>query len=124
MAAAPAAPRDRAAPGGAGGPTCADYVSEYAAAMPEARACTPGAANQCQVLVETTLSVCPGCSTYVNDATKLNEIRQAWTNAGCAAVTGIACPAILCIAPGPVTCAATDSGPPGGTCTIGLATTN
>jgi len=99
-------------------------VSEYAAAMPEARACTPGAANQCQVLVETTLSVCPGCSTYVNDATKLNEIRQAWTNAGCAAVTGIACPAILCIAPGPVTCAATDSGPPGGTCTIGLATTN
>jgi hypothetical protein len=91
--------------------------------MTEARACTPGAANQCQVLVQTSLSVCPGCSTYVNDATKLDEIRAAWTSAGCGNVA-IACPAIACVLPGPSTCAPTDSGPPGGTCTIGVLTTN
>jgi hypothetical protein len=86
------------------------------------RACTPGATGQCQVLVSTTLSYCTGCSTYVNDATKLNAIRTQWTNQGCA--VPVVCPAILCIAPGPTSCVATDGGSPGGTCTTTLATTN
>jgi hypothetical protein len=108
--------------GGAGGATCAELVSDYAAAMTPARACTPGATGQCQVLVSTTLSSCTGCSTYVNEATTLNKIRTQWTNQGCA--VPVACPPILCIAPGPTSCVATDSGAPGGTCTITLATTN
>jgi hypothetical protein len=74
------------------------------------------------VLVSATLSYCSGCSTYVNDATKLNAIRTQWTDQGCA--LPVPCPGIACILPGPVSCVATDSGSPGGTCTITPATTN
>ena len=66
------------------GVTCAELVSEYGAALPEAEACTPGAANQCQQLVATSLGAC-SCPHYVQDATTLNAIHAQWTNQGCVA---------------------------------------
>jgi hypothetical protein len=99
----------------AGKETCDQLVTDYANALAPARACMPAAANQCQTLVQDTLSSCTGCQQYVNDATRLNAIRNQWMSQGCLQ-TGIVCPAILCVLPGPTKCIAGDSG--AGMCTI------
>ena len=101
------------------GETCAQLETDYSAALTAARKCTPGAADQCQQLVDLSVS-CPGCKGYVNDATTLNTIATEWKNQDCKA--GV-CPAIACIAPGTGVCQST-SGGPGETCQSGLATTN
>jgi hypothetical protein len=108
--------------GGAGGSgeSCTQLSADYAAAFPAAEACTPGAANQCQTLMPTSLAC--GCSHYVNDATKLKAIQQQWTDQGCNNST-IVCPLIACIAPGTAgDCVAVDGAAPGGVCGSGLAT--
>jgi len=102
-----------------GGETCAELETDYSDALTAARKCTPGAANQCQQLVDLSIS-CPGCKGYVNDATTLDTIAGKWKDQNC---KGGFCPAIACIAPGTGVCMST-SGGPGGTCQSGLATTN
>lgn len=104
-----------------GGESCGQLESDYANALTDARSCTPGAQNQCQKLVDSSIS-CPGCKQYVNDTTTLDAITAAWDAANCGA-TPHACPAIACVVPTTVTCVATssDNGPnagasPGGTC--------
>ena len=51
--------------------------SDYGAALTAAKKCTPGATNQCQELVNSSLS-CPGCKQYVNDTTMLSAIQTEW----------------------------------------------
>jgi hypothetical protein len=55
-----------------GGRTCQQLISDYQAALPAARACTPGAPAQCQALVADGL--CIPCDQFVNDATTLKNI--------------------------------------------------
>jgi hypothetical protein len=106
--------------GGSGGQAgdkkhCDMLVSDYANALPEARACTPGATMQCKQTAPASLSSCFGCPTYVNDATKLTQIRAQWQNLGCNNPVG-PCPAIACVLPGVAVCAPTDASSPGGEC--------
>ena len=100
------------------GVSCAELASEYGAALPEAEACTPGAASQCQQLVSTSLGAC-SCQHYVQDATTLNAIRAQWTSQGCAApvTTAVVICAIACVSPGTAgSCVASDGAAPGGVC--------
>jgi hypothetical protein len=93
-----------------GGSPCAGLSQKYAALLPLVKSCTPGAANQCAQLVPTELAVCSaGCTTYVNDATELNGLRQQWTAAGCSSGT-VSCPAIRCQQTLAGGCATADSG--------------
>ncbi len=117
-----------AGPAGTGGSapdaglsTCASLAQKYDGLLPIARSCAPGGGVQCTVAVPTALSACAsGCTTYVNDATDLNAVRQAWTDAGCAQAAGtVACPAIACARPIGGMCAETDGG--GATCTTSYA---
>jgi hypothetical protein len=99
------------------GETCAQIETDYGNALSAARQCTPGAMNQCQHLVETSLA-CPGCKEYVNDVTNLNAISTEWNDQDCSSTTTI-CPAIACVTPGTGTCmesggsAACQNGVPG-----------
>ncbi len=105
-----------------GGPSCGDFEAAYSAALPAARRCDVGGAGQCQALVSGSLSPCAvNCYlTFVNDATALDAIKAAWTDAGCGNVK-VLCPAIACIQPTSGVCAAADGG--GGVCT-GVTTVN
>ena len=107
--------------GGQSGLTCDELVAEYAKAVPAARACSPGAANQCMQRATATLTYCTGCPSYVNDAKELTAIRAQWTAQGCAVPT--VCPAIACVAV-VESCVATDGGAPGGICQVGTIVAN
>jgi hypothetical protein len=106
-----------------GGQTCAQLEADYSNALPAARQCTPGAANQCQHLVPTSIA-CTGCSEYVNDVTTLDTIEGEWSEQDCPAMPH-PCPLIACLPPASGICAATSGtsgGPnagasPGGSCT-------
>lgn len=114
--------------GGAGGKACDALETDYNTALTAAKKCTPGATNQCQQLVGSSLS-CPGCKQYVNDTTALSAIQTAWDSQNCSSVPR-ACPAIACIVPTNSVCASsstTTGGPnagadPSGTCTTALLT--
>src|ERR1017187_679095 len=47
--------------GGSGGASCTALESEYAAALPASKGCDVNASGQCQQLVSSFLSPCPGC---------------------------------------------------------------
>jgi hypothetical protein len=95
--------------GGTGGESCAQLQDAYAAAFPQARACSPNSGGgQCDQQVPSTLGC--GCQTFVNDKSTLDQIQARWTAANCQAV----CPAIACLAPKTGACRAGDAG--GGTC--------
>jgi hypothetical protein len=120
--------------GGAGGSSpdggvnavCADLIQKYGAALSDARSCTPDAAAQCGNLVPTELAVCTaGCMAYVNDATQVAAVRQAWNDAGCAAGGGlglggfagtiqgngtVSCPKVTCAPAVSGACTVGDSG--------------
>ncbi|HVT09407.1 MAG TPA: hypothetical protein VHO67_18230 [Polyangia bacterium] len=101
--------------GGAPYDTCAGYASKYELLLNGARSCTVNGSNQCAHAVAPSLSVCSGgCTTYVNDSTDLDQIRQLWQQAGCGKAA-VACPAIACLPPSGSVCTQTDAG--GGTCT-------
>lgn len=100
------------------GVSCTDLQGEYAAAMSAAQSCEVNASGQCQQLASTSLSPCSvNCTTYVNDASELNAIKQSWTAAGCDSLVGVACPAIACLQPAQGLCVASDGG--GGVCSSG-----
>jgi len=94
--------------GGAGGTACAQLESDYSAALTEAEKCDATQTNQCQSVVSISLS-CPGCTTHVNDTSKLTEIETKYEQAGCNA-NPHPCPAIACVFPGTGACVATNSG--------------
>jgi hypothetical protein len=110
--------------GGAGGGSssdggisdCNQLSQEYAAAIAAAMKCDVGASGQCAQQVPSFLSVCGWCPALVNDATELNQIHAAWTQAGCDKAVAVACPAIDCVLPNSGNCVATDGG--GGTCVL------
>ena len=94
--------------------TCAGYAAKYAVLLNLEKSCTFGASNQCAHAVAASLSVCSGgCTTYVNETTELDQLRQLWVQAGCNR-PAVACPAIACLPPAGSVCEATDAG--GGTC--------
>ncbi|HVU49528.1 MAG TPA: hypothetical protein VHL80_02515, partial [Polyangia bacterium] len=97
--------------GGAGGAaSCDDLASRYAAALMAASACTAGAANQCAMLVSSSLSPCfLDCMTYVQSDAGLADLKARWTAAGCGARPQV-CPAIGCLVPTAGTCARGDGG--------------
>jgi hypothetical protein len=97
-----------------GGLTCADLQALYAEALPAARSCDVNASGQCQQLVSSSLSVCPVCTTHVNDSSALTAIKARWVQAGCDTAVAVLCPEIACVQPGSSVCVAVDGG--GGTC--------
>lgn len=98
--------------GTGGNESCGTLESNYNNALTSAKKCTQGAANQCQQLVDSSLS-CPGCKQYVNDTTMLSVLQTAWNNQGCSSVPH-ACPAIACVFPQQSVCSANPtSGGPG-----------
>jgi hypothetical protein len=105
------------------GESCTQIETDYGNAMTAAAECTPGAAGQCQHLIDMSLS-CPGCQRYVNDVTELDALAAMWNDQDCSASPHGPCPTIACVIPGPASCAAasgTPGGPnagadPGGTC--------
>jgi hypothetical protein len=97
-----------------GGLTCADLQALYAEALPAARSCDVNASGQCQQLVSSSLSVCPVCTTHVNDSSTLTAIKARWMQAGCDTAVAVICPEIACVQPGASVCVAVDGG--GGTC--------
>jgi len=93
-----------------GGESCDELVADYTAAVSAAKACTPGAPNQCEVLLNQLPSACnSGCTATVaaNDATAVNAAWSKWASQ-CALDFG--CPLSICDPPpGPVgTCAVLD----------------
>ncbi len=115
------------ATGGAGGADagntalCSQLTDAYSAAVTGALACTPGAPNQCQVLVGTAPSACPdldcGAQEFVNDATDIEAARGRWL-ATCEPGLLLECPYIACDPPlSPSVCIPTGSaGTTTGTC--------
>jgi hypothetical protein len=101
--------------GGTGGAaSCDDLMSQYATALVAANACTVGASGQCAVMASSSLSPCfVNCTTYVQNATTLNDLKTRWMAAGCANKVQV-CPAIACLLPTAGTCVAGDGG--AGTC--------
>jgi hypothetical protein len=69
------------------GSICDQIASKYQTALAVARACTPGAANQCQALVGDAPANCPGSECVdellVNDGSLVESERENWLNAGC-----------------------------------------
>ncbi len=94
--------------GQGGGTSCDTLANDYASALTAAKKCTPGATNQCQQTVESSIA-CPGCKTYVNDVTMLTPIETEWSAAGCAAMSRV-CPAIACVLPLNSFCSGTSTG--------------
>ena len=83
-----------------GGLTCADLQALYAEALTAARNCDINASGQCQQLVSSSLSVCPVCTTHVNDSSTLTAIKARWVQAGCDTSVAVICPQIACVQPG------------------------
>jgi hypothetical protein len=106
--------------GGGDGALCAQSNAAYSSALTAALACTPGAPNQCQAIVATYPTVCPGsdCSNlqYVNDGTTVEAVRGEWL-AACEPGVYIECIAIACDPPAPpISCVPTSPGATTGTC--------
>jgi hypothetical protein len=105
------------------GESCTQIETDYGNALTAAAECTPGATDQCQQLVDISLS-CTGCKRYVTDVSELDALAAMWNAQDCGATPHV-CPAIACINPGVPTCAATSGTPggpnagatPGGSCT-------
>lgn len=111
-----------------GGESCDQLSADYATAVTAARACTPGAPNQCQSTVSATPSACPpnGCGpqAYVNDASSVNAVQTRWLSQ-CGG--GVACPKIVCLPPAvAVACVPVDGGAGTtiGTCVAGVQPAN
>ena len=98
--------------GQGGGKSCDALESDYNSALTAAKKCTIGAADQCQQLVDSSLS-CPGCKQYVNDTTTLSAIQMEWDDQSCGSVAHV-CPAIACVVPTTSVCNSNPtSGAPG-----------
>ncbi len=101
---------------GSGGTTgtldalCSSLGAEYQDALDAAQSCDVGAAGGCAQLVNTSLSQCGSCQTYVNDATKLDAIRQSYEQAGCTKRPVPPCFDGACLAPTNKVCLAVDGG--------------
>jgi hypothetical protein len=93
--------------GSTGGLTCDQIQAAYRAALATARACSVGAANQCQKTVSSALG-CNGCPTFVNDDSGLSQYENAWNRGGCG--QNQVCANIACLAPKAATCKASDAG--------------
>jgi hypothetical protein len=97
-----------------GSDNCAALGQKYGAVLAASKSCDVGAPGQCAQPVVTSISLCSGaCLDYVNDATELNQIQQAFNQTGCTSVA-VLCPAIACSTPTGSACVATDAG--SGTC--------
>ncbi|HEY4188062.1 MAG TPA: hypothetical protein VGP07_23505 [Polyangia bacterium] len=113
-------------PDGGASAVCEGLIQKYAAALWNAKSCSPSAADQCGTLVPTELAVCTaGCMAYVNDPTEVNAVRLEWDNAGCAAGGGlglggfsgtsqgngmVSCPVVRCSTAVSGACVAGDAG--------------
>jgi hypothetical protein len=101
---------------GDGGKTCEQLAGDYQAAMGAARACTPGAPNQCEAAVPAFL--CAGCNFYVNDGTQAIAVEKQFFNQGCDKMDATSCSPESCPQAGPFACVAADAGSLGGLCTV------
>ena len=104
--------------------SCNQLVADYAAAVSAARACTPGAPNQSQMFVLTTVYQCGACPTFgtVNGGPDVDySLDNAWSRWSyqCAL-----CPEPTCsrpFVPAGVCVAVDGGGPAGGVCVPGTA---
>jgi hypothetical protein len=95
-------------------PDCSVLETQYANTIAGAQSCDLNGSGQCQQLVDATLSACPSCKTYVNDAAIVNTIKTFWMSYGCASQAPSSCPPLSCPTPAGATCKSSSAG---GTCT-------
>jgi hypothetical protein len=80
------------------GETCEQQAVAYKAALAAARSCTPGAPNQCQVLVASIPAECPNLACdnqeFVNDNSDLELARGRWLEA--CGFAPHSCPGLTC----------------------------
>ena len=92
---------------------CADLETQYAAALAEAKQCSPQLpVEQCLSTADDALA-CP-CPTTVNKGPgteKMDQLREQWNNLGCGDV--IDCPEIACPEPAAGQCVPNPNGPNG-----------
>ena len=85
----------RSGEGGSGGesmPTCSALYSQYQVALSLAKACSVGAAGQCEHMGPLVYPGCPSnCMTPVNDTSMLNQLLPQWRDAGCETSTTLVC---------------------------------
>jgi hypothetical protein len=102
------------------GESCDRLIAEYTAAVAAAKACTPGAANQCQVLVATGPEVCPnlacGSQEFVNEGTRVEAARGKWIAACVPMSMQHSCPNVPCGQPPPASICASSGAAGAGTC--------
>jgi hypothetical protein len=107
--------------GGSNVALCDQLGAAYSAVLAGvAAACTPGAPNQCQVLVANTPTTCPsqacGNQQYVNDSTQLELLRGEWVGA-CSPDPMSSCTGLGCRTPQPpAACVPTSPGASTGIC--------
>ena len=103
--------------------SCDGLETDYDNALTAAKRCTLGATNQCQQLVNSSLS-CAGCKQYVNDTTTLSVIQTEWDNQNCSSAPHV-CPEIACVVPTTSVCTSspTSGGPGGGADSTGTCST-
>lgn len=94
-------------------PDCSVLVTQYANTIADAQTCDVNGTGQCQQMVDETLSACPSCQTYVNDAGGANMIKMDWMLIGCASAAPSSCPPLNCPQQTGGTCVASSGG---GTC--------
>jgi hypothetical protein len=94
-------------------PDCSVLETQYANTVAGAQSCDLNGNGQCQQLVDVTLSACPSCQIYVNDAAIVNTIKTFWMSYGCAAQATSSCPPLNCPTSAGATCKSSSAG---GTC--------
>jgi hypothetical protein len=77
-------------------PSCSVLATQYANTVAGAQACDVSGSGQCQQLVSATLSNCPTCMTYVNNAGIVHAIQFDWMDRGCATPPTQSCPPPNC----------------------------
>jgi hypothetical protein len=94
-------------------PSCSVLETQYANTVAGAQICDITGSSQCQQVVSATLSTCPTCMTYVNDAAPVTAIQLDWMDQGCASQPAQNCSPLTCPQLAGGRCVASSSG---GTC--------
>jgi hypothetical protein len=89
--------------GGAGGvdlaSLCGSIATHYEIAIGYAQTCDGSQPGQCEKLIDSALSTCGSCPTYVNDSSGLLPIQQAWLSVGCDKLPPVPCAKVACSVP-------------------------
>ena len=76
---------------------CNMVAGQYQAAVAAAQSCDVAQSGQCQQMVDSALSSCGSCPTFVNDASAPRMLRQSWFDSGCDKLPSAPCTGGVCL---------------------------